>query len=178
MSDPRAVFNEAVIRALPRVQGTTGAVIFRHYDAPERPRMAETMIKTTQELGHLFIVAGDPLLAAKIGADGIHLPERQMGQLAELRVQYPQLIISAACHSREALLQSEGDGADCALLSPLFPTASHEDVEVLGIERFSDMIKGVEIPVIALGGITEINAAELLETDAAGLAAISALTSA
>jgi thiamine-phosphate pyrophosphorylase len=61
--------------------------------------------------------------------------------------------MTAACHSLHALRQAERAGADLALLSPVFPTASHPGGHVLGPFRASAIARASGMPVLAMGGI-------------------------
>ena len=65
-------------------------------------------------------------------------------------------------------------GADAALLSPVFATASHPDERPLGLEGFNLLAAQAGLPVYALGGINANNAARLLSGRAVGIAAITA----
>jgi thiamine-phosphate pyrophosphorylase len=83
-------------------------------------------------------------------------------------------LITVAVHSRQALRQAAMCGADAALLSPVFATASHPDERPLGLEGFNLLAAQAGLPVYALGGINANNAARLLSGRAVGIAAITA----
>ncbi len=112
----------------------------------------------------------DVALAA--GADGVHLPASGF-PVAEVRRQYPALLIGASCHNLDELRRAEQGGADFAVFGPVFRPLSKESVmPALGLERLTEAARAVRIPVLALGGITVENAADCLRAGAAGLAAI------
>ena len=75
-------------RALPR----GSLVIVRSRDAARRAEIAQAL----QRLPLFVLIADDPLSAAKLGADGLHLPERRAREAAHWRARYPRWIISAA----------------------------------------------------------------------------------
>ena len=83
-----------------------------------------------------------------------------------------QWMITIAAHSRPALHQAAMCGADAALLSPVFATASHPDEQPLGPEGFNLLAAQAGLPVYALGGINANNATRLLSGRAAGIAGI------
>ena len=66
-------------------------------------------------------------------------------------------------------------GADVALLSPVFVTASHPDRAALGVDQFLAIARRAAIPVYALGGVNAGNAERLAGANVAGIAAIAAL---
>ncbi|PJC68422.1 MAG: thiamine phosphate synthase, partial [Zetaproteobacteria bacterium CG_4_8_14_3_um_filter_59_5] len=68
--------------------------------------------------------------------------------------------------------QASDAGADFALLSPVFPTASHPGAPHLGVEAFRELAGAASLPVIALGGITPENRAELIGFPVAAIGAL------
>jgi thiamine-phosphate pyrophosphorylase len=121
----------------------------------------------------LFLVAGDGRLAAALGADGLHLAEGLYATIAGWRRRRPGWLITAAAHSVPALRRA--GGADAALLSPAFPTASHPGRPHLGPLRFAALTRQSPLPVVALGGVNARTAARLAGIPLAGFAAISGL---
>tara|TARA_R110002096_G_scaffold162652_1_gene329797 strand:- start:500 stop:1102 length:603 start_codon:yes stop_codon:yes gene_type:complete len=149
-------------------------VICRDYDHADRIGLAKNLRKVTRELQQFLLVAGDVVLARAVDADGLHLPEYMLGSPPNLAAFG---LISAACHTRQALLRAEKLGVDFALVSPVFETESHPDEPYLGVHRFARLIKGVKVPIAALGGINVSNAGQLRPLTLMGIAAISAFVS-
>lgn len=200
LTDRRRIPNpEPVLRALPR----GAAVIYRDYDDPRRASTAARYTAICARRGVLFLVAGDEGLAREIGADGAHWPARMMpatrvgfppplageasaapreggpsarfadGSPARGGAKRP-FLLTAACHDAAELARAAAIGADLALLSPVFPTESHPGAEHLGPARFRALAAAASLPVLALGGVDETNAAALAGPNVAGLAAIGA----
>jgi len=156
------------------------ALIWRPYGMDRRAALAQGrgLRRIARQRGVLFLVAGDPQLAAAVGADGLHLPEG----LARHGVLAPALLwrasgtgrwLSVACHGARALGRARALGADVALLSPVFVTASHPGARGLGALPFAWMARRAGLPVVALGGVTAVTAPRLSPGSAAGLAGIS-----
>jgi thiamine-phosphate pyrophosphorylase len=154
-----------------------GAVILRHYDDPNREALARSLLKLTRPAGIRLLIAGDARLARRLGADGLHLPERmaRRGRTHWRAWRRPGWLITAAAHSPAALWRAGKAGADAALLSPVFATASHPGTRALGALRFAAWCGRAPLAVYALGGITAETARRLGPGPAAGIAAIGGL---
>lgn len=160
-----------VARALPE----GAAVILRHYGDPRRAARARLLRAVTQARGIVLLVGGDAALAAAVDADGVHW---RSDQLAAAR-NWPRglRLVSAACHDARELARAGALGADIALVSPAFATESHPGDACLGAENFKALAALSPVPVLALGGINENNAARLAGPNVAGIAAIRAFQS-
>lgn len=162
----------ASARALPRGCG----VILRHYDAPKRDMLAQTLARICRQRNLTFLVGADSALAQKVDADGVHLPEALIGRVADIKRHHPRWIVTAAAHSHAALDQAAHNRADAALLSPVFSTASHPKQPALGPLKFGALTRGARLPVYGLGGINVRNIARLRGCGLAGIAAIGGVT--
>ncbi len=154
-------------RALPR----GAALILRDYDRRNRAALAAQLKTVCSARGVLLIVGADVALAEKIGADGVHVPS---WQAPPRRDGAPEMLLTAACHSSRGLERAHRMGADLALLSPAYATASHPGAAALGPQKFQALAASSPLPVLALGGVDETNAAALTGPNVAGLAAIGA----
>ncbi|RMG91500.1 MAG: thiamine phosphate synthase, partial [Zetaproteobacteria bacterium] len=97
-----------------------------------------------------------------VNADGLHLPSRMIDQVPMARQWLhdhgtTNTYISVSCHNSSELCRAEESGCNLVLLSPVFPTNSHPGRPALGVERFQALATRVNVPVIALGGITTEN---------------------
>jgi thiamine-phosphate pyrophosphorylase len=156
----------AVARTLPR----GAAVIYRHFGAEDRASVARKLAGVCRSRALVLLIAADPELARRVGADGVHWPEVLLpAQRDETRV------VTVAAHSREAIARAAAFGADACLLSPVFPTRSASAGEPLGLFRAGQIARGAAIPVIALGGVNADTARRLAGRGFAGLAAVDAL---
>jgi thiamine-phosphate pyrophosphorylase len=118
----------------------------------------------------LLFVNGDVAAAIEIGADGVHFPEAMADE-----PQSGALLVSRAVHSVEAAVAAQRSGADLIQLGTVFDTRSHPGVPTLGVEGVREACERVGTPVIAIGGITSANAAEVVRAGAAGIAVIGAI---
>ncbi|MEN9932345.1 MAG: hypothetical protein RIS17_918 [Pseudomonadota bacterium] len=141
LSDARN--DPALERALARLPRGSG-FIFRHYHLPpdERLRRFRALARRARARGIAVVLAGDPALAMRWGADGSYgVPMRCAG----FRL--------ATAHDLRELGKARRCGADAVLLSPVLPTRSHPGGASLGPARFRRLAMQAAIPVIALGGM-------------------------
>jgi thiamine-phosphate pyrophosphorylase len=121
-----------------------------------------------------LIVNGRPDVAIAAGLDGIHLPA-SAAPLGEVRrLLGPDLMIGVSCHSLTDLEVAEREGADYAYYSPIFASMSKPGYgPAMGLGNLEIACRAVQIPVLALGGVTTQNADACLQAGAAGVAGIS-----
>src|SRR5258706_11502416 len=172
MTDERRLQDPvAAARTLPK----GAAIILRHTQPEARASLAEALRRIAQERGLLLLIAGDASLPARIGANGLHLPETRACEARHWRAAHPSWLITIAAHSERALAVAARSGADAALLAPAFPTFSHIERVSLGVTRFRLMAARAVLPVYALGGITAQTVQRLAGAKLVGIAAIDGL---
>lgn len=121
-------------------------------------------------------------VALACGAGGVHLSENgvPVADACRLRDDFfsshsekRDFFVGVSCHSLGAALGAARAGADYIYFSPIFYTPSKANYgPPQGLERLATVSKAVPIPVIAIGGISEENAAGCFQAGAAGVAAI------
>ena len=150
-------------------------MIYRAFGAADAREIACRLGEIARERGLVLLVGLDPELAEIAEAQGVHLPERALGDAPALRRHRPDWILTGAAHCAKGLVAGETAGLDAMLLSPVFPSRSPTAVAALGIRRFSDLVKGAGLPVYALGGVNAETAPGLIGSGAAGIAAVEGL---
>ena len=161
----------AAIARLPRGSG----VILRHTDAVTRWAVARKIRPLCRARGIIWLIAQDWRLAAAVGADGVHLPERGPATGALLWRRQRKGTLTMAAHSASAILRAARLGVDAVVLAPVFATASHPAAKTLGPLRLAAMARAASLPVIALGGISDANVGRLAHAKVHGFAAIGGL---
>lgn len=147
-------------------------VIFRHYKTPGREGLAKKVAVLCREKNLVLLVAGDPALAKKINASGIHLPSWALNSPPpDLN---PDWLISASAHNLPEIRAGEKAGASVLLLGPVFKTKSHPDRKTLGLKGFHNLARKTSLYVYAIGGVAEENFKTLFgPVNLAGFAGIS-----
>jgi thiamine-phosphate pyrophosphorylase len=145
LADPRPV-----VARLPK--GLAG-VVLRHDGDPGRAALGRDLARLCRVRRLALVVAGDPRLAAALGA-GMHLrggrwpagapvpPRRRRGAL-----------LTSSAHGVAELRRAALAGVDLVFLSPAFATGSHQGAASLGPLRWGRLARGAALPVAALGGI-------------------------
>ena len=150
-------------------------VIYRAFGDPAAEVIARALRRITLERDLLLLVGADPVLARRVKADGVHLPQRLSHLAGRLRRGRPGWLVTAAAHDLIALRKAKRSGAQIVLLSAVFASRSPSAGAALGPCRFEALARQARIPVIALGGVNARTARRLSGGSAAGLAAIDGL---
>lgn len=123
------------------------------------------------------LVNGPAQLALDAGADGVHLQSNAGPPAVQAAAQVyaragREVVISAACHSPEEIRQAAG--ATLLLFSPVFEKVTSEGMSRgQGIAALRAAVEQAQpVPVLALGGVTDKNAAACVQAGAGGVAAI------
>jgi thiamine-phosphate pyrophosphorylase len=171
-TDPvRAPDPQAVVSRLPRGAG----VVFRSFGALDSLERGRRLAQLARARGVMFLVGADVILASALKADGVHLPERSVGQPGRVLALRDRFFVTAAAHSWPAVLRARRTGVDAVVVSPVFTTRSTPARPTLGVLRFATMTRDARLPVYALGGINSRSVRLLLGSGAVGVALIEGL---
>ena len=117
-------------------------------------------------------------IALAIDADGVHVGQSDMPCDITRKLIGENKILGVSAATIEEAKKAEKDGADYIGTGAVFPTATKDDAASVTKKDLSNIAKSINIPVVAIGGITIENAEELKDTGIAGLSVVSAIMSA
>ncbi|WP_320169617.1 thiamine phosphate synthase [Maridesulfovibrio sp.] len=119
--------------------------------------------KMTREAGAAFIVNDDIDLAMMVEADGVHIGQEDFPVQAVRRLVGEKMAIGLSTHTPEEALGAVEAGADYIGVGPIFRTFTKDDVvDPVGFEYLDWVVKNINIPFVAIGGIKEHNIAEVM----------------
>jgi thiamine-phosphate pyrophosphorylase len=129
------------------------------------------LMPIVQAAGAALILNDRPDLAAQLGADGVHIGQED-GTIGEARAALGRdKMIGVTCHDSRHLAMEAGEaGADYVAFGAFFPTDTKEASTRAEIELLEIWRETMEIPCVAIGGITVDNAAPLVRAGADFLA--------
>ncbi len=116
-------------------------------------------------------------IALAIDADGIHVGQTDMPCEVTRKLMGPDKIVGVSASTIKEAKQAEKDGADYIGTGAIFPTTTKDDAEKVSKKELKEIVDSIDIPVVAIGGITIENAPELIDTGIKGLSVVSAIMS-
>lgn len=122
-----------------------------------------------------FVINDNVEIAKTIDADGVHVGQSDMQALDVRAIIGPDKILGVSAQTVEQALEAQRCGADYLGVGAVFPTGSKDDAEDVSGETLAAICEAVEIPVIAIGGITVENVRRLSGSGICGVAVISAI---
>lgn len=146
-------------------------------DYPLQLEQARALVELCHKFDVPLIVNDSVELALACGAQGVHLG-REDASLSEVRQQLPrgQWLVGVSCYNSPQLAQKAWqEGADYVALGSFFPSSTKPDAVRATLDQLAATRQSVDVPVVAIGGITLDNAAELVQGGADALAVITAL---
>lgn len=128
-----------------------------------------------KQYGVPFFVNDNVEIAIKCHADGVHVGQEDM-EAAQVRQKVGDgMMIGVSVHSVEEALEAVKHGADCLGVGAMFSTSTKANANVLASETLRDICAAVDIPVVAIGGISKNNISQLAGTGVDGVALVSAI---
>lgn len=137
---------------------------------------AREMAQLCRDRGVRLIVNDRLDLAQAADADGVHLGQDDLPPKAARECLGSGKILGVSTHSLEQAVRAVEDGADYLGIGPIFATATkstgHKPV---GCEMIRQLRSRIDLPLLAIGGITLDNVGEVIRAGATGAAVVSAI---
>lgn len=169
--DVAGPFPDRLARALDAAPVAAFQFRVKGVDEHQAARLAEPLQKLCAEREVAFIVNDSISLAKRLGADGVHLGQ-QDGEVSDARQRLGrEAQIGVTCHDSRHLAMEAGEaGADYVAFGAFFPTQTKETRHVATPDLLTWWQSLMEIPCVAIGGITPDNCAPLVQAGADFLA--------
>ena len=147
----------------------------KHLDEGAFLAEAEAFVALCRRKGAVSIINDNVDIAAKTGADGVHVGQSDLaaGRVRELLG--PDKLIGVSAHTVEEALAAQAAGADYLGTGAAFVTGTKTDAKPISKDTIRAICAAVDIPVVAIGGITRENIRELSGCGLDGVAVVSAL---
>jgi len=154
------------------VSGGVNAVQWRDNVTPiQALRSQASAMRTAVPRPNALIVNSNLAFEDFPCADGLHIPERRT---SEPKLQAGQrILIGRSVHSVEGAKKAADEGADYIVVGTIFASKSHPEVIPQGLQLITRSAWVVDIPIIAIGGITPENLKDCIKSGASGVAVLS-----
>ena len=154
-----------------------GATLIQYRDKQlspgERHQQAAALAGLCGKHGVPLVINDDVMLAVAVGAAGVHLGEHDTDLQAARRQLGPDAIIGVSCYNRVDLaVQAAGNGADYVAFGRFFPSNTKPGAVQATPALLIGARQAVDLPIVAIGGITPENGRELINAGADMLAVI------
>lgn len=147
----------------------------------EKEKTDEEMIEESRQIKELcgnkaFFIVNDRVdIALAVDADGVHLGQADL-EVSTARKVLGRKILGVTVHDLEEARRAVDGGADYLGVSPIFPTTTKSDAgKACGTELIEKIRDEVNLPIVAIGGITKQNTSRVIRAGANSVAAISAV---
>jgi thiamine-phosphate diphosphorylase len=137
--------------------------------------LAREFARRCRDSGALFIVNDRADIAVAADADGLHVGQDDMPAREARGLLRRGMVLGVSTHDEDQARAAVADGADYVAVGSIFPTTSRVDFQLVGTDLIRRVRPAVPVPLVAIGGITIDNAAEVIRAGADGVAVISAL---
>ena len=157
------------------IRGGATVIQYRDKQLPDESRrhQADALAALCSSHGVPLIINDDVALAAAVGAAGVHLGENDADLQAARRLLGTDAIIGVSCYNRlELALQAAASGADYVAFGRFFPSSTKPGAVQALPALLTEARQVLDIPVVAIGGITPENGRALVSAGAGLLAVI------
>ncbi|NPV83615.1 MAG: thiamine phosphate synthase [Candidatus Aminicenantes bacterium] len=181
VTDRRLAGNRPLTEVVSKaVAGGVTVVQLREKDCSSREYLELAMeLKKILPPGVPLLINDRLDVALAAGADGIHLGQSDLPAKIARKYLGPRAIIGLSVENLEQLEEAKNLPVDYLAISPVFSTPTKTDTgPAWGLEGLARARKLTALPLVAIGGLNEQNAAEVIRAGADGLAVVSAICAA
>jgi len=123
-----------------------------------------------------FIINDRVDIALSCEADGVHLGQQDLSLFYARKILGENRLIGVSVNTVNEAKEAEHGGADYLGAGPIYFTQTKKDIRPpIGIDGLREIRKSINIPILAIGGISAENARETIDAGADGVAVVSAI---
>lgn len=159
------------------IDGGAGIVQLRekHLDHDAFLEEAKRFVALCREKGAVSIINDDVDIALASGADGVHVGQEDLAASRARQLLGPDKIVGVSAHNVSEAQAAQAAGADYLGVGAAFVTGTKTDAKPITRDTIRAVTAAVEIPAVAIGGITRENLPQLSGCGLQGVAVVSAL---
>lgn len=159
------------------IRGGAGVVQLRekHLDHDAFLEEAREFTALCRRLGAVSIINDRADIALAAGADGVHVGQSDLEAGRARALLGPHKIVGVSAHSRSEALRAQAAGADYLGTGAAFATGTKRDALPISKETIRAVTAAVDIPVVAIGGVSRENILELRGLGLSGVAVVSGI---
>lgn len=179
ITDPDLARGLSLLEIVERgIEGGAPMIQLRHKRASQRELLPQARLVASlcRDRRTCFIVNDRLDMAEAVDADGVHLGQDDLPPSAARALLGPGKILGVSTHSLDQALRAADDGADYLGIGPVFGTATKSTgYKPLGCDVIRQVRLRIDLPLLAIGGITLDNVGDVIRAGATGAAVISAI---
>ena len=122
-----------------------------------------------------LIINDDVELCKEIDADGVHIGQDDLNLKEARKILGEDKIIGVSAHNYEEAKIALENGADYLGVGAIFATQTKDDAQNISMETLNEICQKVDIPVVAIGGINQVNILEFMGVAIDGVAIVSSI---
>jgi thiamine-phosphate pyrophosphorylase len=147
--------------------------------ADEFLQLARAMLAEARRYEDALLIVNDRVdIAIEAGADGIHVGQEDLDAREVLRRAPQEMILGVSARTPAEARAAAAAGADYIGAGSVFATPTKADAVVIGLPGLREVTAAVDLPVVAIGGITRTNLRSVLQTGVRYAAIISDINAA
>lgn len=180
VTDSKRIINNTLEKAVEEsIVGGCTAVQLREKEATDREFYERALrIKRLTQHYHIPLIINDRLdIALAAGAEGVHVGQSDMPAEVARKLIGSDRILGVSVSNLTDAQKAVEAGADYLGVGAMFETDSKADAKRVEMKELIDIIKGVDVPVIVIGGVNDATISAFADVNIAGVAVISAILS-
>lgn len=181
VTDHRGKTDDEILNIIEEaIKGGTSVVQIREKTASTKDfyNLALKAKEITKKYNVPLIINDRIDIALAVKSDGVHIGQDDMPAKIAREIIGKDMILGVSAATVEEAKKAEEDGADYIGSGAVFPTSTKDDADSVSKEELKSIVNSINIPVVAIGGITIENAESLKDSGIDGFSVVSAIMNA